>query len=55
MSTDLTSEEYWKKRCELAEAYIKERPKKPATTGGEHAALIAWLKFKRTTTQNQQP
>jgi hypothetical protein len=36
---------YWKTRCELAEAYIKETPCDPDTTPEQANAWTAWMDF----------
>ena len=38
--------EYWKKRCELAEIYIKESACEPDETMQQLAAYSAWNHFK---------
>lgn len=38
---------YWKKRCRLAEKFIKESPDDPDLTKEQGKAYLEWLKFKQ--------
>ena len=40
--------EYWKKRCELAEQYIKYSPCDPDITKEQYKAYWKWHDFKQT-------
>lgn len=42
--------EYWKKRCELSEAYISESPCDPDITSSQLVAYLEWNLFKKSIT-----
>ena len=42
--------EYWKQRCELAEAYIEESPCDPDIYAEQWQAYNAWQEFKKLNT-----
>jgi hypothetical protein len=42
--------EYWKQRCELAEAYIEESPCDPDIYAEQWQAYDAWQEFKKLNT-----
>ncbi len=44
--------EYWKKRCELAERYIKESPCDPDITGEQ---IVAWKEFQEYIREGSAP
>ena len=41
------TKEYWKKRCELAEKYIKETPCDPDIYKEQMIAYNNWMEFKK--------
>lgn len=52
---DNHTEEYWKRRCELAEAFIEESPDDPDVTKKQWSAYLAWQDFKNSAKAGIEP
>ncbi|MDD4972474.1 MAG: hypothetical protein PHT07_23840 [Paludibacter sp.] len=47
--------EYWKKRCELAESYLREKQCDPDTKSGQIKAFNEWIEFRTSAKAGIEP